>query len=280
MQFTGTRWTMVLSTMALLTMVGGCGSFARPTADIVNVSFQDLSLESITIVFDVDVKNPYSQPLPLANLDYSLASRGSMFMSGKADVQGTVPANGAKTIPLPAKVTFKELFSLLKDVRLGSVVPYNAEMGLSVDAPIVGKMRLPIKKDGQLPIPTVPDVEVREIKWDKLGLDQASGRIRLSMVNRNQFPVDLSKLRYALSLGDVEVANSSLAKAVAFGANDGQGEIELPINISPQQAGFGLFRMLSGSGSSYKFNGTMDVGTPFGPMSMPVQKAGNALFKR
>ena len=40
----------------------------------------------------MEIENPYSAPLPLVNLDYALSSRGTAFLSGKADVQGTVPA--------------------------------------------------------------------------------------------------------------------------------------------------------------------------------------------
>jgi LEA14-like dessication related protein len=255
-------------------------SLNTPSARVTGVRIQDVGLDAATLLFDVEVTNPLALPLPLANVDYSLASAGAAFLSGKAQVQGTVPATSSKTVSVPARVVYLELLKVLKGVRPGSVVPYAAEIGFSVDVPSAGPLRLPLKKEGQLPIPTAPDVEVRSVDWSKVTLDEAGGRVVLGIVNRNQFPVDLSKLSYALSLGGVEVANASLAKAVSLAASDGAGTLEIPISFSPKQAGLAVLAMLTGKGSGYSLSGVVDVGTPFGPMSLPVKKIGETIFRR
>jgi len=277
-----TTAVLVLSVSAL----GGCGvvadilSVQRPTASIVGVRLADIGLQAATMVFDVEVTNPYSVPLPLVNLDYGVASEGASFLSGKAAMQGAVPAGGSKTVSLPAKVVYLELLKVLKGVKPGSVVPYTATLGLSVDAPAVGPLRLPLSKSGRLPVPAAPEVKVSEIRWDKLTLDAAGGRVKLDMVNRNQFPVEMTALRYALSLGGIDVATSSMVKGVAFGADGGAGTIEIPIAFSPRKLGLAAFGMLTGSGSGYKLHGDLIAKTPFGPMSLPIDGAGNAVFKR
>ena len=195
-------------------------------------------------------------------------------------MQGTVPANGDRTVTVPAKVTYMEL--LRRDApgctpRARCCRTWrNWAVG---ECAVAEDLRLPMKRDGQLPIPTVPDVEVTEIKWDKVGLDQAAGVVRLKATNKNDFPVNLSKIDYALALGGTEVAKSSLAKAVPM-AKGGIGAVDIPISISPAQAGMGLFRMLSGGGSSYSLKGGMDAGTPYGPLALPLSKAGDTVFKR
>ena len=271
---------------ALLSGLGGCAAIQdalnlrRPSARLAGVGLRELGLDSATLLFDVEVENPYSVPLPLVNLDYGLSTDGKPFVSGSADIQGTVPAKSKKSVPLPAKVVFLEVLKALEGVRPGAVVPYTAEVGLSVDAPAVGRLRLPMTKKGELPIPAVPDVSIAEIKWDKLTLDEAGGRAKLNLVNRNQFPVDLSKFSYALSLGGVEVARSSIAKPVAFEANGGAGAIEIPISFSPKAAGLAVFEMLLGKGGTYGLAGTLDLATPFGPASLPIDKVGKTLFRR
>jgi LEA14-like dessication related protein len=251
-----------------------------PQGRVTGVSLHDVSLEAATLLFDVEVENPYAVPLPLANLDYSLASAGQAFLAGKAALQGTVPAGSTKTVKLPAKVTFIELLKAVKDVRPGSLVPYLAELGLSVDVPSAGPLRLPLKKEGKLPVPAAPEVEIKSIDWSKMTLDEAAGRVVLGVVNHNQFAVDLSKLAYGLSLGGVEVANSSLTKAVHFEPQGGAGTLEIPISFSPKKMGLAVFNLLTGQGSGYNLKGTMDVGTPFGPMSLPVEKIGTTVFRK
>jgi len=246
----------------------------KPSASISNVRFQDISLSDITLLFDVDVNNPYDVPLPLVNVSYGLASKGTNFLDGQADVQGTVPAKGKKTIQLPAKVTFASLLSAVQGVKMGSVVPYSAEMGLAVDAPAVGRLTLPIKKQGELPIPAVPDVSLESVEWKSLTLQNAEAVLKLKVVNNNEFPLDLSKLAYNLTLGDTPIAQTSLTQAAKF-SKGGTGTLDIPISLKPSNLGLAAFNMLTGKNASYSLSGNMDVDTPFGAMNMPFSKKGS-----
>ena len=271
---------------ALALILGGCSvieslGVQKPSARIAGVGLKDVGLESLTLLFDVEVKNPYSVPLPLVNLDYSLASRGTPFLSGKADeLPPSIPANSTETLPLPAKVTYLKLFEALKGVKPGAVVPYTAEMGLRVDPAGLGELRLPLKKQGQVPIPTAPDVRVTEIKWDELTLDRAGGRVMLRLTNRNQFALKLTGMAYGLSLGGVDVATSSIAKPAAFDADGGAATVEIPLALSPKKLGLAAFNMLTGTGTGYKLTGAVDVQTPFGPMKLPIEAVGKTVFRR
>ena len=276
------RW---LVAVPLLSALAGCSvvdalGLQKPGAKVVGVGLDGIDLTAATLRFDVEVSNPYSAPLPLVNLDYGLASKGKAFLSGKADLQGTVPAGGKKTFSLPAKVTYKDLLAALSGVRPGSVVPYEADLGLSVNAPVAGPLRLPLKKKGQLPVPAAPDVSIEEIRWDDLTLSKAGGTIRLNVANRNQFPVELAKLAYGLNLADVKVAETAVAKPLSFAADGGAQTLEIPISLSPSQLGLAAWNVLSGKGADYKLVGAMDVKTPFGPMNLPIAKIGRTVFKR
>jgi LEA14-like dessication related protein len=160
------------------------------------------------------------------------------------------------------------------------VIPYQAEMGLSVDAPFAGPLRLPLRKEGELPIPTVPSVKISEVRWERLSLDDAGGRVQLELTNRNSFPLDLSKLTYELSLAGMPVAKSSLDKPVSFGADGGTGAIDIGISFSPKELGLSAFRILTGKGSGYDFSGTLDAKTRFGPISLPLKGIGETVFRR
>ena len=155
------RWTrpVALSCFVLLTLsMAGCGtvqsilSLDKPTARIVGLGIKDISLESATLMFDVEVSNPYAVALPLVNVDYGLASGGTQFLSGDATLQGAVPAKGKKTVSVPATIVYTQLLTALKDVRPGSVLPYKADLGFSVDSKIAGPLRLPLHKEGELPV--------------------------------------------------------------------------------------------------------------------------------
>ena len=129
------------------------------------LKFQDVKLNSATLLFNVEVDNPYPVALPLMKMDYGLSSGAEPFLNGNTELQTTVPAKSKKIVSLPATINYLDMLKALKGIRPGSKIPYKADLGLSVDAPALGLMRLPLKKEGEIVLPTVSDVNVKNI-WD------------------------------------------------------------------------------------------------------------------
>jgi LEA14-like dessication related protein len=251
----------------------------KPTASVKSVALRELTLEGVVLAFDVEVGNPYGTPLPVAALDLSLSSRGQGFLNAQSLDQGTVPARGSRLMPLTAKVGFAPLLAALSGVRPGAVVPYAAELGVSVDAPVAGRLRLPVKHEGELPVPAVPDVAVKDVRWKSLSLGEATAAVRLEIGNPNQFPFDLSALDYALTLGGVKVAETKLAATKSF-APGGKVALELPFTVKPADLGTAAFALFRGEGAKYGFQGGIAAKTAFGDLRFPVAAAGDTPFSR
>lgn len=263
----------------LLVLAASLAGCSAPSAKLMGVSFKDIDLQSMTILFDIELTNPNSTPLPLADLDYELSSRGNSFFTGQSPLQGDVPARSAKTISLPAKITYSQILTALSDVKPGAVLPYKADLGLSIKVPVIGKLRLPIHKEGNLPVPAAPGIELVDIKWDKLTFDNAGGVFKIRITNRNQFPIEMARMTYGLTLGKMEVAKSALARPVSLDPNGGEGSVEVPLSFSPRKFGLAALGMLTGD-SSYKLGGEISVKTPYGPMSLPFDRTGKIQLHR
>ncbi len=147
-----------LMVIILCAFCGGCGMLQQPSASISAVRPQNVGLSELTMVFDVAIDNPYSVALPLHRMDYSLASRGQKFMSGQTDLEGSVPANGSTVLAVPVTIPYRQLMNAVDGVKAGSTVPYTADLGLLVDVPALGDMRLPMSTEGEIVIPTLPGI--------------------------------------------------------------------------------------------------------------------------
>jgi len=145
--------------------VQGVLNVKRPKANLTGLRFENASLDSATLLFNIEIENPYPVSLPLTNVDYGLSSGDNPFLSGATQIAGTVPANSNKTVSLPAKVNYLDMLKTLKDVRLGTSIPYRADVGLSMDTPALGVLRLPLKKEGQVMLPAPSDIDARDI-WN------------------------------------------------------------------------------------------------------------------
>jgi len=142
-----------------LVLAGGCEglNFAKPSARVVGADVGKVNVTSTQLVFDVEIENPYEVPLPLGNLDYALASDGVEFLNGQAPVQGSIPAGASKTIQLTVTVPYRNVYQAVSNLKGKRAIPYEAELGLSVDTPVLGTQRLPLKRTGELPLPRATD---------------------------------------------------------------------------------------------------------------------------
>lgn len=253
------------------------GQSPRPTARLGAVSIQDLSLDGLTLAFELEVQNPYDSLLPVAALDYRITQGGRLFLEGDAEFQDGIPARGARTLPLTARVGFAELLQTLQDITPGTILPYEADLGVAVDAPVLGELRLPLSHRGELPVPALPAVSVKNIEWRELSLQKASAVLRLGLGNTNQFPLELARIDYALSLAGAPIASSQLQQALAL-APGGEEELELEFTLRPIDLGLSVFNVLTGSSAEYRLTGELAGDSPFGPLSFPLDEQGNAPF--
>jgi LEA14-like dessication related protein len=253
------------------------GPTPTPTASVSGVHIADFSLTGATLVFDVAIKNPYTVPLPLVNVDYALSSQSQSFLQGQAPLEGTIPAGESKTVSLPAKVVFLDLLKILQGVRPGAVIPYHGAFGFSVNAPVVGTLRLPLEKDGELPVPTAPSVSVTSVTWQNMSLSGATGLLKLKVANPNSFALDLAGFDYDFKLGGVDLAKGGLTNPARLAAGAAQ-EIGIKLSVSTARAGLGILQMVQGQSSGYSLSGALAIGTPFGPLRIPLALTGQVPF--
>ena len=158
-------WVLMTACVAGCETIQETLNLRRPTARLTGLKIEDVKLDSATLLFDVEIDNHYPVALPLSNFDYSLSSGAEKFLSGSAKSQAAVPAKSSTTVSLPATINYIEMLKALKGVRPGSKIPYGAELGLSVDTPALGVIRLPLRKEGELVLPSISGADINDI-WN------------------------------------------------------------------------------------------------------------------
>lgn len=274
---------VVLALCASALLFGGCSQLEpflqgldKPSASIAGVSLQDLDMQQVTLNFDVDVSNPYTVALPLANLSYGLTSGGRAVLSGDVAPTESVPAKGSSRLRVPATLVFADLLAMVSGIRPGSVVPYEFDGKLDVDTPL-GPLALPLRKQGELPVPAVPELSLESVQWGRISMDEATATLNLRVGNTNDFALDLSSMAYDLALGGHSIVSTNLVKPASFGADE-SALIAVPISFKPKDLGFAVFKLLTGDGAGYALKGDMQVDTPFGPLTLPFDAAGQTTF--
>jgi LEA14-like dessication related protein len=261
------------------TLEGILQSSPKPSARIIGTELKNLSLQKIDLVFNVEIVNPYAVDMPLLDLAYTVGSGGTSLLQGNIKPSGAVPAGGTSVIQLPARITFASLIRTLKGVRPGSVVPYKADMTLGVDAPVVGRLTLPLSKSGELPVPAAPEVELYSFEIAKLGMDETKATAKLQVKNTNSFALNLSKISIELALGAHKVANTSLAKSAKIAPGQSIA-VDVPLSFSPRSFGLAVMNLLRGNKAAYGLGGSLEAGTAYGPLLLPFNRNGNTTITK
>jgi len=160
----------------------------------------------------------------------------------------------------------------VKGVEPGGVFPWSADLSFILDTP-VGALNLPVRKSGEIPVPTVPKIKLNDISWGSISLDSASAVLDIGIENTNSFPIDLASFDYGFEIAGVRLAGARVEKGARFDEG-GSGSLRIPISFSPKSLGLAGMKLITGGKFDYRLAGSMAAGTPFGDLEFPFDKKG------
>ncbi|MCL7024977.1 hypothetical protein MKW94_027860 [Papaver nudicaule] len=129
----------------------------KPEATITNVDVKTFNLNSVTLVAKVSITNPFSVPIPIGEVAYTLKSLEKVIATGKMPDPGSIKANGITLLEVVVKVPYNILKSVARDVGSDWDVDYELLLGIIVDLPIIGDVTIPVSQKGELKLPTITD---------------------------------------------------------------------------------------------------------------------------
>lgn len=171
--------------------------FDKPTARIVDIKFQDVQLDYATLLFEIEVDNPYPADLPLVSINYSLTSGGNTFLTAAPAHAAAIAPNSKELVSLPDKVIYARLLRSLNG-KPGSTIPYRTELQLWVDAPDLGQIKLPLRHEGLLSLPEEAEVTIDGRIYHSLDVpfvftpqDVVDKMLQLAKLKKNDLVYDL-----------------------------------------------------------------------------------------
>lgn len=127
---------------------------------------------------------------------------------------------------------------------------------------------------------TPPDVRFAGASVSSLGLDGGTLDVTLVVRNRNPYALTANGANYRLLAGDsAEVGRGSTVQPVTVAAND-SAQVVLPVELSWRALErVGRSALRSGE-IDYRVVGEIEVGTPVGARTVPVDARGRARAPR
>jgi len=194
---------LIFFTVLTAACIAGCETVRdiqydrEPAAQLEVTRIGDVEEDYVTLLFDVEIDNPYPVNLSLKSLRYALVSDGHTFLAAAAFENITVPSRAKQVMTLSDEVTYVDLLKGL-NTKPGSTIPVKAELTLSLDAPRLGWINLHAEKEGDLVLPEALEINVEGIKYNAVDViyvptpqDVVDKMLELAEVKKDDLVYDL-----------------------------------------------------------------------------------------
>ncbi len=233
----------------------------KPEVVLRSLRIDDLSLQELTLVADITVRNPNNFGVSLAGLDYELAVGQHPLVRGRKDEPLRVGAGGKTDVSLPFSFTFADVRRALGSLAGRDSAEYVINLGFAFELPVVGKIRVPFTHRGRIPVLRVPEVRLAGIRLKSLSLTSAQFGLRVAVENPNALEFVVNRLQYSLDVAGVKWVTGT-AEQVGRVPSHGPGEVELPVTVNLLRLGEGVRDVLTGRRSfPYQLRGEISLGT-------------------
>lgn len=248
-------------------------NIAKPHVSVANVQVTDFTFRNIQLAYDIKVHNPNPFSLHMLSYDYDLKINGHNFIQGNHAKPVDIAAAGASTFQIPVDINFIDLYRLFHSLRNKDRSTYQISVDLYFNLPVLGKTKIPLTKQGKLPLLKLPNVHLASIHLGQFSLRHTKLILKLAIDNPNGFALLLNNLDYQLLINGQPWVEASTARQVSINKN-GQELISIPISLNLLQIGTSAIQLLQSSGKlHYRFKGNLDFG-----IAQPLFEGARTLF--
>jgi len=237
-----TRRARMVVVASLVTLAGCAGlegvlraGITRPEVQVVSADPVAVDFEGVTVAVDLRIQNPNAIGLRARGFSWQVDVEGGRVASGDAPGGLALPANGAATSRVTARVRFADLANLIRLAESRESLALRLAGSVAVETPI-GAIDVPWSWSGDLPVPRLPRVELGGIRLGRQSFTETELLVRLRVQNPNRFALPPASVRLDVDLGGARVANAVSQQLASMEAG-GAATIEVPLRLSLLGAG-------------------------------------------
>ena len=253
--------------LTFITYLSGCAELAKhtetikPTAKLAGAHIANISFDKVDLVFDLEVENKNPIALDLAGLDYDFKVENQSLVSGVTAKAIKLKANGTSPVQLPVTLKFDDLKKLPGEIWDKDRLAYDLQTTFNIMLPIIGNYAIPVAKQGELPVPKVPDIKIKDVNIKKLNFTSADIVAQVEVNNPNDFSMVLKSFNYNLNINQKNWGQGEITQSSEI-PKRGKGVIEIPLKLDLFSIGSAAVALLQNkSPVEYQLTGNATVDT-------------------
>lgn len=273
--------------LLLIVLISACAQFdkyaetTKPTATLLGTRLTNINFDQADLVFDLAVKNSNPFSIRLTGLDYDLKVAGNSLVSGITGQGIKVKKSSTSKVALPVTLKFDDLKKIPGELWNADQFAYQLDTNINVELPVIGNYTIPFTRKGELPVPKLPSIKLKDLKVSNLSLTSADLVAEVEIDNPNIFPLGLSNFNYRIDINQQNWGEGTSAQLSSI-PQKGKGTISIPLKLNLLTMGKAAYQLISGSKQfDYQILGgvTLDTGLEFlRNHKMPLDIKGTTSF--
>ena len=212
----------------------------KPSAKITGSRLANINFEQVDLIFDLAVENKNPVSLKLAGVEYDLKIENQSLVSGTTAQAIKISANSTSQVQLPITLKFEDLKNLPGELWNKDKIAYQLQSIFNIDVPLIGNYAIPVSTKGELPIPKIPDIRIRDISVKNISFISAELVARIEMNNPNDFDMGVSNLNYQLNINQENWGQGKITNNINI-SRKGKGLVSIPLKINFLTAGMSVY---------------------------------------
>ena len=281
------RKTMIMAILVIAQAIYGCSTLQTlsniqsPDLAVKNLDIANADLEEMDLVLNIQVNNHYPIGIHLPAFDYHFQVNENAFLKGSTTLNQSISAKHQNIVKVPVRIHFMDLYQSLGNLLNQDQAAYQLSGNIHVDVPILGRLKMPFEKKGQLPLLKMPKISVKGLRVKSLNFATANLSLDIEMDNPNGFLMLLNNFSYNFAVDGLKWADGQISKDMSF-QKHGNSQISIPIALNFFEMGKTLFNVIKNKRAlPYEFNTHLQFQTdlPFlQKVDIPVKKEGKVPF--
>ena len=251
----------------------------KPTAKLTGTRLANINFEQADLVFDMAVENQNPVAINLAGLNYDLKIENQSLVSGVTAQGLEIKPASTSAVQLPVTLKFDDLRKLPGELQKKDSFSYQLDTEIIVDLPLIGHYAIPVTKRGELPVPKLPDMKIKDVQIKNLSFAAAELVALVEIVNPNAFELGFSDFNYQLKVNQQSWGQGSINESKSI-AENGKATIEIPLKLNMLSMGQTAYKMLANKQPlEYQLKGGINLDTGIELLrnyNMPIDITGKA----
>lgn len=206
----------------------------KPRLEMGNITITNIDDDKI----DMNVKLLIDNPLPVGfkakRLNYTILMANTPIVEDSYEKPIEIESGDSTYVTLPMKLLVQKLATVLKTLDKKDIdsTNYTVRSTFDLDVPILGDRTFKSTITKRLPTYYVPEIKVEDIDFGKVGLKRTDVAAKVSVLNKNKFPYNITDTHYSILIDGKQIAEGDQPEPILIKAQ-ATTPVVFPVTMKP-----------------------------------------------